>query len=154
MPTIEKSIQPTDAESQMARALSQRLAKHLGSRRKLRGQVVAEGGEAEEPLTLPASAVRILVDILTQLGHGGTFTMIPINAELTTQQAAGLLGVSRPFVVGLLEKGEIPHRVVGTHRRIRVADLMGYKQRMEAKAEKALEELSALDQELGLGPER
>ena len=78
-------------------------------------------------------------------------TLIPVHAELTTQQAADILNVSRPFLIEQLEKGVIPYRKVGTHRRVMFEDLMEYKQTMDHNRLKALEELSVIDQELGLG---
>lgn len=102
-------------------------------------------------ITLPQAAVRLLVDILTNMSEGNAVTLIPIHAELTTQQAADLLNVSRKFLIDeLLETHVIPCRKVGTHRRIQFMDLMRYKQETEAKRRDALTALSTHDQELGL----
>jgi excisionase family DNA binding protein len=86
-------------------------------------------GPDGERVRLPASVYTLLARVVHELAHGNAVTIVPIHAELTTQQAADLLNVSRPFLVKLLESGEIPFHHVGTHRRIRFDDLMAYRQR-------------------------
>lgn len=77
--------------------------------------------------------------------------MVPAHAELTTQQAADLLSVSRPFLIGLLEAGEIAYRRVGTHRRVEAASLLEYRRRDDQQRREAADELTALTQDMGLG---
>jgi excisionase family DNA binding protein len=131
------------------------------SRRKL-GELLAATGEcgdlhvllqhlSNECLSIPKGVLQLLVAILDETARGNTVAVVPVGAELTTQQAADLLQVSRPHLVDLLDVGEIPHRKVGTHRRVRFQDVISYKQKSKRDRLKALEELSALDQELGLG---
>lgn len=147
-----QTVAPSEADSLAARDSSLRLAPFLAKRRKVRMQVVPEGGRAdEEAIPLPAPALELLFAILTEMADGNAVTLIPIHSELTTQRAADLLNVSRPFVVDLLEKGEIPYRLVGTHRRIPFRDLMEFKQRSEAKRKKALDELVVEAQEDDMG---
>jgi excisionase family DNA binding protein len=88
--------------------------------------------------------------VISYPGIGNAVTLMPHHAELTTQEAADLLNVSRPFLVGLLENGQLPHHKVGTHRRVRFADLMTYKRRRDAESEEALRELAALSQVMKL----
>jgi excisionase family DNA binding protein len=104
----------------------------------------------DEPVVLPAAAVRLLGALLTELAKANAVTLMPHHADLTTQEAADLLNVSRPFLIGLLENGQLPHHKVGTHRRVRLADLMTYKRRRDAESEEALRELAALSQEMKL----
>lgn len=102
-------------------------------------------------VSIPTSALRLLLDVLTEIGQGNAVSIIPIHAELTTQEAADVLNVSRPFLVQLLEKGEIPFHKIGTHRRVRYQDVIDYKNRIDAERRKALDELTAQAQELGMG---
>jgi excisionase family DNA binding protein len=85
------------------------------------------------------------------MAQGNAVALAPLRAELTTQEAADYLNVSRPYLVGLLEKGQIPFRKVGTHRRIKFADLMAFFKRTEEERRRVMDELAAQAQELGLG---
>lgn len=150
---MPKTVAPSDADRREARASSRRLAPYLAGKSKVRVQVVSEEGRPveEEPLPLPGPALDLLFLILTEMAQGNAVTLIPVHAELTTQQAADLLNVSRPFVIELLEKGEIPYRKVGTHRRILLNDLLKFKDRSEAQRRKALDELAAQAQDEDMG---
>ncbi|MGW0248910.1 helix-turn-helix domain-containing protein [Nocardia goodfellowii] len=105
--------------------------------------------DGSEALVLPREAMSLLAYILTQAAAGKGVTITPTNAELTTQQAADMLNVSRPYVIGLLEAGEIPFRLVGRHRRIRYDELQKYMARVEVETREAADELTRLGQELG-----
>jgi excisionase family DNA binding protein len=107
--------------------------------------------EPEQTIPIPLSAFRVLAHVLTQMAHGNGVSFTPMNAELTTYEAARILKVSHPFLIGLLDRGELPFREVETRRRIRYEDLVAYKQKTDQDRIKALQELSAIDQELGLG---
>jgi len=149
---IQKAVPPTAADAQLALESSRRLTQFLAARPKkaLRVRIEPEN-EPEESISIPVTAFRLLNSILTEMAKGNAVTLIPVHAELTTQQAADILNVSRPFLIEQLEKGVIPYRKVGTHRRVMFKDLMKYKQTMDHNRLKALEELSVIDQELGLG---
>jgi len=84
------------------------------------------------------------------MARGNAVTLIPIHAELTTQQAADMLNISRPSLIQLLDEKKLEYRRVGTHRRISFESLMRYKRQQESARRKVLEELAAYDQELGI----
>jgi excisionase family DNA binding protein len=142
--------EPTASEVARARKSSRQLESYLGSSRRLALQVVADDRPGEV-LAVPRSALKLLSHILAEMAQGNAVTLIPIHAELTTQEAADILNVSRPYVVRLLEEGHIPHRKLGTHRRILFRDLMAYKERSRAESAQALEALTAQAQELDMG---
>lgn len=148
---FEKAVAPTPDETRLAQESSRQLARMRG---KTKGNVrlrIQSENEPEETVAIPLSAFRLLADILTEMAKGNAVTLIPIHAELTTQQAADLINVSRPFLIEQLEKGTIPFRKVGKHRRVLFQDLMAYKQSMDRNRLKALDELSSQSQELGMG---
>jgi excisionase family DNA binding protein len=139
---------PTAEEAALAQETSRKLAAVLNGQDPVSVRFGAAPKETET-IELPASAVRLLLDILEQMARGSAVTLMPVHAELTTQQAADLLGVSRTHLVQLLDEGKIAHRKVGTHRRIRAEDTLKYRRETERKRREALDELTAYDQELG-----
>src|SRR5271170_642393 len=141
-------VKPTKADSALARVSSQQLAAHLGNTG-LRLEL--KTGTTSEELVLPPSALRLLVRILTEIGQGNAVTLTPLRAELTSQQAADLLNVSRPHLVKLLDEGALPSRKVGSHRRVLLEDLLAYKRDFQARRQASLEELAALSQDLKMG---
>ncbi|MEL6347421.1 MAG: helix-turn-helix domain-containing protein [Myxococcota bacterium] len=108
-------------------------------------KLVSPHGEVE----LPLSVYLVLKRIIEVLARGDAITVIPVEKELTTQQAANILNVSRQYVVRLLDDGRIPHRKAGTHRRIRMEDLMAYKRQRDRDRMASLDDLSRLSQEFG-----
>jgi excisionase family DNA binding protein len=153
VPNFLETVAPTEADARLAEESSRRLIRLMGKRRRNLRVSVQSDDETEENVAIPVSAFRLLTDILTQMAQGNAVTLIPVHAELTTQQAADLLNVSRPFLIGLIEEGKIPHRKVGTHRRIRFQDLMDYKRLVDRDRLATLEELSTQAQQLGMGYE-
>ena len=143
------TLPPSREEVELARASGQRLAPLARLGRPLI-MLVRDAGQ-EEPIELPADAVKLLVEILEDMASGRAVTIVPQNAELTTQQAADFLNVSRPFLIQLLEEKKIPFRKVGTHRRVRFEDVLRYKEAIDTERRKVLDALAAEAQELGMG---
>jgi excisionase family DNA binding protein len=123
----------------VARARSQRTTVRVGE------------GAGAVSVGVPADAFRLFLKVLDHMAKGNAVTIVPVHAELTTQEAADILNVSRPHLVRLLDDREIPHHMVGTHRRVRASDLLRYKQQLDDRSRDALDALSAEAQELELG---
>jgi excisionase family DNA binding protein len=136
----------TREDAKLANESRRKLARYL--QRNLKLQVAGKAGEA---ITLPAAAVRLLVRMLSEMALGHAVSLVPVRAELTTQQAAEAMGVSRPFLVKLLDEGRIPFRKVGTHRRVLLSDLMAYRRKNDRQRLSAINELAAQAQELKMG---
>src|SRR5579871_1206050 len=127
---LPETVTPTPDDTRLAQESSRSLARVLaGKPRKPLRVRVAPDDQPEETISIPLSAFRLLNDILTEMAKGNAVTLIPVHAELTTQQAADLLNVSRPFLVEQLESGQVPFRKVGTHRRVLFRDVMAFKQK-------------------------
>ena len=141
---------PTVQEAEEAKITSRALSKYAQSERL--HLKIASNNESED-LILPGYAINLLLAMLTEMSKGNAITVMPIHAELSTQETAELLNVSRPHIVDLLEHGKIPFRKVGSHRRILVNDVFEYKQRIDEARFKALDDLAAQAQDLGMGYE-
>lgn len=139
-PNQEEIAQAKEASRQLARLLPE-------DQRPLR--LVTEDNR-HEMISIPPGAVRLFMDVLTQLGQGRAVTILPKKVELTTQEVADYLNVSRPYVVKLIETGQIPARTVGTRRRIAIEDLIRYDENDRKRRRAALDELALIDQKLGL----
>lgn len=139
---------PSEDDAQLSKESSRILAPYVnGDASHFK---ITEQDGTERSVVIPASAYRLLVDVLAQMAQGNAVTLVPIHAELTTQEAADLLNVSRPYLIKKIEAGDIPCHKVGRHRRIRFDDLMAYKQRIDAECSQALDEMVALSEEMGL----
>ena len=146
---ITDFIAPTPDETQLAAESSRRLAELLQQNAKL--SLHASAGKKKESIEIPEAAFRLLSDILVEMAKGNAVTFIPVHAELTTQQAADFLNVSRPYLIDLLNESKIPFHKVGTHRRVFFKDVMEYKKAIDKLRLETLESLADADQELGLG---
>ncbi len=142
---------PTAQEAEEAKITSRALSKYAHNER-LHLKIASNNNESED-LILPDYAINLLLAMLTEMSKGNAITVMPIHAELSTQETAELLNVSRPHLVDLLEQGKIPFRKVGTHRRVLANDVFDYKQRIDEARLKALDDLAAQAQELGMGYE-
>jgi excisionase family DNA binding protein len=144
MPVVKESepIFAPNSDATIMKQLDEELAQNQGVAK----LVTPQGSE----IRLPHSILKVLVEVVHEMARGNAVRVMPIHAELTTQQAAELLNVSRPFLVSLLEQGEIKYRKVGTHRRILLEDLLVYKNRRDRERLSALDELAKEDQRLGL----
>ena len=144
-----RQLPPSEREAIIARTSRQLLARYAREDQPLTLRVI--DADHDEPLELPAGAVTLLLDILGAMASGQGVTLIPEDAELTSVQAADILHVSRPFLIKLLEAGQIPYRRVGKHRRIRMEDIMNYKQAIDQEREAVRDRLVADAQEQDMG---
>ena len=135
---------PDETDSELAATASRELA------RASKASVSVRLNDGTD-LRLPKAVTPLLVHILTEMARGNAVTLIPIHAELTTQEAANLLNISRPYLNKILDRGEIKHHRVGTHRRIRFEDLEIFRGEREAARLAALDALAVQAQELGMG---
>jgi excisionase family DNA binding protein len=103
-----------------------------------------------DAIEVPAELIEVLVAIVQHLKAGHGVTVASLQAELTTVEAAELLNVSRPHLIKLLDGGALPFRMVGTHRRLRLVDVLAYRDRQDAVAREALDELTRHAEDLGL----
>lgn len=140
---------PNQSEVEQAKQSSRTLSKYTDADRvqlSLRG----DNGEADD-LILPGHVLQILLDVLSEMSRGNAVSVVPYHQELSTQEAANLLNVSRPFLVSLLEDGDIPFRKVGAHRRVMLQDVLNYQEANRQHRKNALDELGRLSQDEDMG---
>lgn len=150
MPALAKPIGsrlPYPGEQAAANQLRRILASQAADEHDQTFTVTSEDGKTAQVILTPGLS-KLLMELLRPIGRGDAVTLIPVTQMLTTQQAADILNVSRPFLISLIEKGEIPHVLTGRHRRINAEDLFAYKRRRDEKREEALCDLAALDADL------
>lgn len=146
-----RPTEPTDESAAVAARALARVQEYLRTNPDGPARVRLVSERDGEDLVVPRDAVELLARILAHMASGHGVSVVPSHAELTTQEAANLLNVSRPYLIGLLESGEIAFRMVGTHRRVLAGSLMTYKRRDDARCRNAADELTKLNQEMGLG---
>lgn len=139
------TLVPEPADTELAAAALRGLNAALGTEGAVRLRLAGQVGELE----VPRSALTALAQVLDSFAHGEGVTVLPSQAELTTQQAANALHVSRPFLIGLLDDGQIEYRTVGTHRRVKAASLIQYLREDDKRRQAAAAALSAETRELG-----
>ncbi|BAZ10776.1 hypothetical protein NIES4071_26000 [Calothrix sp. NIES-4071] len=141
----------TNEDANIAKASSQILESYLQKNLSYGVFKLISNDTEGETVTIPAAALNLLTEILTQMAAGNAVSVVSIKKELTTQEAADILQVSRPYLVELLESGKIPYRKVGSRRRVLTQDVISYKNRIDAARMETLAELSAQAQELNMG---
>lgn len=143
--TRQEAMLPSKEDAELAAESSRVLARASGE------EVLKVRLSDGQELSLPKSVTSLLRHLLTEMSNGNAVTVIPIHAELTTQEAADFLGVSRPHLIKCLEAGDIPFHMVGTHRRVRFEDLQRYQKRRKDASQEALDELAQQAQALDMG---
>ncbi len=144
---------PTAKEIASARESSRALSAYVQANAETQQIGIFDANGVAHPVHVPASALHLLLDVLTEISAGNAVSIISVHAELTTQEAADVLNVSRPFLVQLLERGEVPFHKIGTHRRIRYQDVIAYKERIDTERRKTLDALAEQAQALNMGYE-
>lgn len=145
-PTNTDPLVATDEEAATAKAAVAKLKALTSTGDDVQMRVAGKSGV----VPLPARAVGFIVQFLSAMAERQPVSVVPHAVELTTQEAADFLNVSRPYLVALLDKGEIPHRMVGTHRRVLVSDLAAYKTLSDDKRRAAIKRMVAEAQKLDL----
>ncbi len=144
---------PSAKEVALARDSSRSLAQTIPKKQsQVKISVISDGLTASD-IIVPASALKLLVSLLTEMAQGNAVTVLPMHAELTTQQAADLLNVSRPYFIKLLKEEKIPFKKVGRHRRVAARDVMAFKVTQEKVSDESVETLISEAQKLNLGYE-
>lgn len=143
-------VRPDESAMHTADVALGRMTHYLHSHHGKRNIRLVVDGDPKNTLEVPLVAIELLARVLAHMAAGQAVSVVPAHAELTTQQAADMLNVSRPYLIKLLDDGVIPHRKVGKHRRVRAEDLLGYKRQGDQKRRAIADELGELDREMGL----
>ena len=143
-------IAPSAAETAFARESARLLAQSLDVANGTMRLRVEEPDAQGQSVVVPTTAVRLLLSILNEMGKGRAVSVVPHDAEVTTGEMARLLNVSAPYAIKMLDQGRIPSRLVGTHRRARLVDVLAYRNEQYDARKAVLARMAAMDQELGL----
>jgi excisionase family DNA binding protein len=144
------SIDPGEVDTAIAGRTGRRIRDYLAAHPDEDPLELHIEGDDSDVLVVPRAGAAMFAQIMSTLEAGQGVALIPSDAQLTTQQAADMINVSRPYLIGLLESGKIEFTTVGRHRRISFMALMEYKRRADQRARAAADEMSGLGQELGL----
>ncbi len=136
---------PEPADTELAVSALRKLDAALDAEGPVRLRLAGQVSDVE----VPRSALAALAQVLDSFAHGEGVTVLPSQSELTTQQAADALHVSRPFLIGLLDAGQIEYRTVGTHRRVKAASLIRYLREDDDRRQAAADALTAETREPG-----
>ncbi len=147
---VGSGVRREDDDEELAQRAARRIGEYLTTHPGADPVTIQGELAGDDALVVPREAAVLLAKVLGFLASGEGVTVVPDSAELTTQQAAEFLNVSRPYLIKLLESDQIPYRLVGTHRRVRFRDLREYKSRDDLDRRRAADELTGLSQELGL----
>lgn len=152
MTTLQNKL-PSQHEAELAKICSRELSAILETRAETQQVSVTDKRGQVHNVRIPVNALRLLVDVLTELGEGNAVRLVPVGAEMTTQEAADMLNISRPTLIRLLDSAELPYHRTGNRRKIRFSDVLAYRDRLKNARLDALDQLGAIDQQLGMGYE-
>jgi excisionase family DNA binding protein len=144
-PATDNILRPDPSEQDELLELGEQLARMAARQRRPHARLLAPDGTEVE---IPASAFAALRAVVRDMAQGLTIALIPHDRELTTNEAADILGVSRPFLVRLLDRGELPYHRVGTHRRLRVEDVLAYRELRAKHRREQLRKLTELSEQV------
>lgn len=147
MAVLDETFVPSENDTEKVKAFSRALARKIAPESRVTIQREGNGDAIE----IPRTVLNVLMKVLAVMSEGKAFTLISMDEELTTQQAADILNVSRPYLNKILDLGDIAHRKVGRNRRIKFSDLLEYKNLQGCKSKTALQELADEAQELDMG---
>jgi excisionase family DNA binding protein len=147
MAILDNTFVPSETDAEKAKDFNRQLAREFGDT----SRVTIQKAGSTESIEVPKPVFNVLMKVLAIMSEGNAFSLIPVDKELTTQQAADILNVSRPYLSKILDLGDIPHRKVGRNRRIKYSDVVEYKAKQEETGKAALQALADEAQKLDMG---